>query len=153
VAAHLVLPCLLAAGAEQMGCDELLLDEARKPVARRYVWDPPAVSLGKFQRCPEIAISVMGAAAAARRRCPPAGACAPSARRRLRVVLRPGLTRAAIAVAAGPYRFVNDASLPLCARRRRADSPVSAPSAPVLLPTPATTFVGGEKVVAIAQAR
>jgi lipoate-protein ligase A len=47
-----VLPALRASGGEQMRLDERLLDQAREPVARRYVWDPPAVSLGKFQRLP-----------------------------------------------------------------------------------------------------
>lgn len=47
-----VLPVLRASGREQMRLDERLLEEAREPVVRRYVWDPPAVSLGKFQRLP-----------------------------------------------------------------------------------------------------
>ena len=43
------LPLLRAAGAEQMARDDRLLDDAAQATARRYLWSPPAVSLGKFQ--------------------------------------------------------------------------------------------------------
>ena len=46
------LPMLAAAGAVQMAVDEALLDDALFVTARRYVWTPPALSLGKFQRFP-----------------------------------------------------------------------------------------------------
>lgn len=43
-----------ATAAENMRIDEELLEQARKPgalpVLRLYTWDPPAVSLGRFQR-------------------------------------------------------------------------------------------------------
>ena len=45
----LVLPPAAADGAAQMARDEELLETARGTVARRYVWEPPAISLGKFQ--------------------------------------------------------------------------------------------------------
>ncbi len=45
-----VLPFLRAGGGAQMALDDGLLDEAQAVVARRYVWAPPALSLGKFQR-------------------------------------------------------------------------------------------------------
>lgn len=41
-----------ATGAANMAADERLLDEAKQgslPVLRLYTWDPPAVSLGRFQ--------------------------------------------------------------------------------------------------------
>jgi len=43
------LPPLRASGAVQMARDERLLDEVTCLTVRRYVWSPPAVSLGKFQ--------------------------------------------------------------------------------------------------------
>jgi len=43
------LPLLRAAGAEQMARDERLLAEAAELTVRRYLWTPPAVSLGRFQ--------------------------------------------------------------------------------------------------------
>jgi lipoate-protein ligase A len=43
------LPLLRAAGAKQMARDERLLDDAARLTVRRYLWSPPAVSLGKFQ--------------------------------------------------------------------------------------------------------
>ncbi len=45
-----VLPFLRAGGGAQMALDDGLLDEAEAVVARRYVWAPPALSLGKFQK-------------------------------------------------------------------------------------------------------
>jgi lipoate-protein ligase A len=45
----LVLPLVVADGATQMARDEELLGTAAATTARRYLWDPPAVSLGKFQ--------------------------------------------------------------------------------------------------------
>lgn len=45
-----VLPFLRAGGGVQMALDDGLLDEAEVVVARRYVWTPPALSLGKFQK-------------------------------------------------------------------------------------------------------
>jgi len=48
-AALIELPLLRAAGAEQMARDARLLDEVAVLTARRYLWSPPAVSLGKFQ--------------------------------------------------------------------------------------------------------
>ncbi len=46
------LPELTAPGVVQMAIDEGLLAEARWVTLRRYLWSPPAVSLGKFQRLP-----------------------------------------------------------------------------------------------------
>ncbi len=43
------LPLLLAPGAAQMARDERLLDDSADVTVRRYLWSPPAVSLGKFQ--------------------------------------------------------------------------------------------------------
>ncbi len=45
----IVLPLLVADAATQMARDEELLESARTTTARRYLWDPPALSLGKFQ--------------------------------------------------------------------------------------------------------
>jgi lipoate-protein ligase A len=45
-----VLPFLRAGGGAQMALDDGLLNEAEAVVARRYVWAPPALSLGKFQK-------------------------------------------------------------------------------------------------------
>ena len=47
------MPPLAASGDVQMAVDEALLDDALFVTARRYVWTPPALSLGKFQRLPE----------------------------------------------------------------------------------------------------
>lgn len=47
------MPTLAASGDVQMAVDEALLDDALFVTARRYVWTPPALSLGKFQRVPE----------------------------------------------------------------------------------------------------
>ncbi len=44
-----VLPELTAAGGAQMALDRGLLETADEVIARRYLWDPPALSLGKFQ--------------------------------------------------------------------------------------------------------
>jgi len=44
------LPVLGASAAAQMAVDDGLLDEARLVCARRYVWSPPAVSVGKNQK-------------------------------------------------------------------------------------------------------
>lgn len=49
------LPELTAPGVVQMAIDEGLLAEARWVTVRRYLWSPPAVSLGKFQRPPAAA--------------------------------------------------------------------------------------------------
>jgi len=48
-AAVRVLPTSSAEGAAQMAVDDGLLDDARVATARRYLWAPPALSLGKFQ--------------------------------------------------------------------------------------------------------
>ena len=48
-AALQVLPTSRATGAEQMAVDDGLLECARVVVARRYLWAPPALSLGRFQ--------------------------------------------------------------------------------------------------------
>ncbi len=48
-----VLPVLRAAGGAQMALDDGLLDGADTVTARRYVWAPPALSVGKFQKVPE----------------------------------------------------------------------------------------------------
>ena len=48
-----LLPTVTAPGAAQMAIDEGLLNEAVFVTARRYVWQPAALSLGKFQRAPE----------------------------------------------------------------------------------------------------
>ena len=45
-----VLPLLRARGGAQMALDDGLLGEAEEVVARRYLWAPPAISLGKFQK-------------------------------------------------------------------------------------------------------
>jgi len=45
-----LLPFLRAGGGAQMALDDGLLNEAEETVARRYVWSPPALSLGKFQK-------------------------------------------------------------------------------------------------------
>ncbi len=50
-----VLPVLRAAGGAQMALDDGLLDGATTVVARRYVWAPAALSVGKFQKVPEAA--------------------------------------------------------------------------------------------------
>jgi lipoate-protein ligase A len=44
-----VLPELNAGGGVQMALDAGLLETAEHVIARRYTWDPPALSLGKFQ--------------------------------------------------------------------------------------------------------
>ena len=49
LASFVELPLRRASGAAQMLCDERLLAGAAELTVRRYVWDPPAVSLGKFQ--------------------------------------------------------------------------------------------------------
>jgi lipoate-protein ligase A len=51
------MPVLAASGAVQMAVDEALLDDALFVTARRYVWTPPALSLGKFQRVPDERLS------------------------------------------------------------------------------------------------
>jgi lipoate-protein ligase A len=56
------LPLLRAAGDEQMARDERLLDEAADLTVRRYLWSPPAVSLGKFQELASDARAVLAAA-------------------------------------------------------------------------------------------
>ena len=56
------LPLLRASGAEQMAVDERLLDEAAALTVRRYLWSPPAVSLGKFQELASDAQSALAAA-------------------------------------------------------------------------------------------
>ena len=50
LASFVELPLRGAPGAVQMRCDEGLLAGAAELTGRRYVWDPPAVSLGKFQK-------------------------------------------------------------------------------------------------------
>jgi len=45
-----VLPELTAAGGTQMALDRGLLETAEQVIARRYLWDPPALSLGRFQK-------------------------------------------------------------------------------------------------------
>ena len=62
-------------GAVQMAIDDGLLDEALFVTARRYVWTPPALSLGKFQR---LSGDRLGRPPAVRRACggrPAAGRC------------------------------------------------------------------------------
>ena len=73
------LPLLRGPGAEQMACDERLLAgraefagagataglaclASPRLVARRYLWDPAAVSLGRFQELSDDARRVLGAA-------------------------------------------------------------------------------------------
>lgn len=56
------LPLVRACGAEQMACDARLLDDADALTVRRYLWSPPAVSLGKFQ---ELGLEARAALAAA----------------------------------------------------------------------------------------
>ena len=45
-----VLPELSAGGGVQMALDAGLLETAEQVIARRYTWQPPALSLGRFQR-------------------------------------------------------------------------------------------------------
>jgi lipoate-protein ligase A len=45
-----VLPELRAAGGAQMALDSGLLETVDHVMARRYMWAPPALSLGKFQK-------------------------------------------------------------------------------------------------------
>jgi lipoate-protein ligase A len=45
-----VLPELNAGGGVQMALDAGLLETAEDVIARRYTWDPPALSIGKFQQ-------------------------------------------------------------------------------------------------------
>jgi lipoate-protein ligase A len=56
------LPLLRAAGSEQMARDERLLDEVDDPTVRRYLWSPPAVSLGRFQDLTPAARAALAAA-------------------------------------------------------------------------------------------
>jgi lipoate-protein ligase A len=56
------LPLLRATGAEQMDADERLLAAADALTVRRYLWAPPAVSLGKFQELAPDARAVLAAA-------------------------------------------------------------------------------------------
>ncbi len=152
-----VLPVLRASGREQMRLDERLLDEALEPVARRYVWDPPAVSLGRFQRLP-------GETAR-----PPAG---------LDVVRRPTGGRAVLhgtgfewsfalvfplCALGSPslqasYRFVNDAfanALGRCGIVLDAEREVPYERSGLCFATALRhdLLLAGEKVVAVAQAR
>lgn len=55
------LPLRADPGAAQMLCDERLLAGAAELTIRRYVWDPPAVSLGKFQELDDGARRVLAA--------------------------------------------------------------------------------------------
>ena len=50
-----VLPELCAPGAAQMALDAGLLETADEVIARRYMWSPPALSLGKFQEYAPVA--------------------------------------------------------------------------------------------------
>lgn len=45
-----VLPELCTTGGAQMALDVGLLETADRPIARRYTWAPPALSLGRFQK-------------------------------------------------------------------------------------------------------
>jgi lipoate-protein ligase A len=45
-----ILPELTAGGGVQMALDAGLLETAEQVIARRYMWDPPALSVGKFQK-------------------------------------------------------------------------------------------------------
>jgi lipoate-protein ligase A len=45
-----LLPTLTAGGGAQMALDDGLLETVDTAVARRYLWSPPALSLGKFQK-------------------------------------------------------------------------------------------------------
>ena len=155
-----------------MRLDERLLDEALEPVARRYVWDPPAVSLGKFQRLPgETAGGDWAADAweAGRTARPPVG---------LDLVRRPTGGRAVLhgagfewsfalvfplGVLGSPslqasYRFVNDAFANALGRGGVAPDPareVPYQRSGLCFATALRhdLLVGGEKVVAVAQAR
>ena len=167
-----VLPDLRASAREQMRLDERLLDEALEPVARRYVWDPPAVSLGKFQRLPgETAGDQWSADAwsAGRTARPPLG---------LDVVRRPTGGRAVLHGAGfewsfalvfplralgspslqASYRFVNDAFASALNRRGVAldparEAPYQRSGLCFATALRHDLLVGGEKVVAVAQAR
>lgn len=50
-----IVPEMRAAGVAQMALDTGLLTTAESVVARRYTWDPPALSLGKFQNLGPVA--------------------------------------------------------------------------------------------------
>jgi lipoate-protein ligase A len=50
VSALRLLPTLTAAGGGQMALDDGLLEVAESAIARRYLWSPAALSLGKFQK-------------------------------------------------------------------------------------------------------
>ncbi len=167
-----VLPAVRASAREQMRLDERLLDQALEPVARRYVWDPPAVSLGKFQRLPGETAGddwTAGAWAARRTARPPAG---------LDVVRRPTGGRAVLHGAGfewsfalvlplrvlgsqslqASYRFVNDAFASALGRGGVALDPareVPYQRSGLCFATALRhdLLVGGEKVVAVAQAR
>lgn len=56
------LPLLRATGEAQMAADERLFDGACELTARRYLWNPPAVSLGKFQELAPGAQAILAAA-------------------------------------------------------------------------------------------
>jgi lipoate-protein ligase A len=45
-----VLPDFRAGGGAQMAVDEGLLETVEEVIARRYMWAPPALSIGKFQQ-------------------------------------------------------------------------------------------------------
>jgi lipoate-protein ligase A len=45
-----LLPTLASGGGAQMALDDGLLETAETAIARRYLWSPPALSLGKFQK-------------------------------------------------------------------------------------------------------
>ena len=59
LASFVELPLRRAPGAAHMLCDEGLLAGAAELTVRRYVWDPPAVSLGKFQELDDEARRVL----------------------------------------------------------------------------------------------
>jgi lipoate-protein ligase A len=62
LATFVELPLRGGPGVVQMRCDEGLLAGAAELTVRRYTWDPPAVSLGKFQAFDDGACRVLAAA-------------------------------------------------------------------------------------------
>jgi lipoate-protein ligase A len=152
------LPLLEAGGTAQMAIDDGLLDDARVVLMRRYRWTPPAVSLGKYQRLSPAAERVLTRAGLSVVRRPSGGRAVLHGKGfewSFAVVLPPHVTTF------GPdagYRLVSDAFAAALAaagvaldesragRYERSALCFSSPLRRDLL-------VGGDKVVAVAQAQ